>query len=313
VITATPPAGISAARLERFAVLVIEGPDRAGFLQSQLTQDVGLLESAGTAHAGWTSAKGRLLACGQMIVVGDAIWWPLPADILDNIAGRLDMFRLRANVKIVKSAIPAAGLFGVAERDAITVADDSAPLGDRPTILADGSCVARVIGDPDRAWLLGPAAESADLARHGDDDWTAASIRAGLPFIVTDTQELFVPQMLNLDRIGAISFTKRCYVGQEIIARTQNLGRIKRRMYRLTGAVAGALPPAPGALVHGPDQATGRIVLSVNRDASTEMLAVLPIAAANGPWYDSEARSITLTGRPLPYDNGADTGRDVDG
>ncbi len=311
--TADPSVETSTVRLKRFGVLVIEGPDRAEFLQGQLTQDVGVLESAGTAHTGWASAKGRLLACGQMMVVGDAIWWPLPTNIIDPVARRLDMFKLRANVKIGKSAVPVAGLFGIAGRDAITVADISVPLTNRPVNLPDGSCVTRVAGDPDRAWLMGPAAESAGVDSDGDDDWTAASIRAGLPFIVADTQELFVPQMLNLDRIGAISFSKGCYVGQEIVARTQNLGRIKRRMYRLTTAVAEALPPMPGAIIYGPDQATGRIALSVACDAHTEMLAVLPIAAAAGPWYGNEARSIALTDRPLPYDFGGDNSEDIDG
>lgn len=306
---ATPSVEISTTRLARFGVLAIEGPDRAEFLQGQLTQDTDVLESAGTAHAGWASAKGRLLACGQMMAVGDAIWWPLPIDIIDPVARRLDMFKLRANVKIVKSAMPVAGLFDIAEQSTVNIANVSAPLGDRPVTLADGSCIVRVVGDPDRAWLLGPAAESAGISPDGDDDWTAASIRTGLPFIMADTQELFVPQMLNLDRIGAISFTKGCYVGQEIVARTQNLGRIKRRMYRLTTGVADAIP-LPGETLYGPGQTTGKVALSVGRNAHAEILAVLPIADADGAWHCDETRSVELTRCPLPYK--VDPGNDGD-
>ncbi len=80
---------IRIARLDSFGVLTISGADRIEFLQGQLTQDVTVLDTAGTALAGWASAKGRLLAAGQLIAAGDEIWWPLPADIIESVAKRL--------------------------------------------------------------------------------------------------------------------------------------------------------------------------------------------------------------------------------
>jgi len=290
---------IGAARLDDFRVLVIGGPDRVEFLQGQLTQDVTLLETAGTALAGWASAKGRLLAAGQLIAAGDEIWWPLPADIVDGVAKRLQMFVLRADVKIVISAMPVTGLFDVDGSDQLKIAGQTAPVGNRPSPLADGSLIVRVIGDSNRAWLIGPAAETTGCSPAGESAWVLQSIRTGLPFIVANTQELFVPQMVNLDWIGAISFDKGCYVGQEIVARTQNLGRIKRRMYRFTADETTEL--TPGAGIYGPDNTTGKVVLSSEKGAPGELLAVVPIGTATGPWFADAARSIKLASQPLPY------------
>ena len=290
---------IRATRLDTFCMLIISGPDRADFLQGQLTQDILKLETAGTALAGWASAKGRLLAVGQLIATDDEIWWPLPADIIDGIEKRMKMFVLRARVKIVQSTMPVSGILGIHELDRLQIAGATVPLEDQPSRLVDGSIVVRVIGDPDRAWLIGPAAEAGEFEIAPESRWVLQSIRTGLPYIVADTQEQFVPQMLNLDRIGAISFDKGCYVGQEIVARTQNLGRIKRRMYRFTTSNTTQLPPS--VVIYGPDNATGKVVLSSENEKPGELLAVVPIDAATGPWFADELKSVKLTNQPLPY------------
>jgi folate-binding protein YgfZ len=209
------------------------------------------------------------------------------------------MFVLRSDVKIVISTMSIGGLFGVAGLDQLQIADKAAPLGSRPGRLADGSLVVRVIGDPDRAWLIGPTAETTGFGPAGESAWMLQSIRTGQPFIVADTQELFVPQMLNLDLIGAISFDKGCYVGQEIVARTQNLGRIKRRMYRF--ATDNTAKLSPGAGIYGPENTTGKVVLSSENETPGELLAVVPIDAASGPWFADEERNHELIGQPLPY------------
>lgn len=303
---------IRAAPLDAFRVLVVAGADRVAFLQGQLTQDIETLADSGTALAGWASAKGRLLAVGQLIAVGAEIWWPLPLDVIDRVAKRLQMFILRAKVDIAISTMPVSGLLGIDGLEQLTVAEQNVQIGSRPCPLAGNGVVVRVVGDPDRAWLIGPAAEAARIAvaagTADESTWVRQSIRTGQPFIVADTQEMFVPQMLNLDRIGAINFDKGCYVGQEIVARTQNLGRIKRRMYRFTADEPTGL--RPGAGIHGADNVTGKIVLCGEFDAAhadetaipAELLAVIPIDAAEGIWFADETRNIKLTRQPLPYE-----------
>ncbi|MDP6675350.1 MAG: folate-binding protein [Gammaproteobacteria bacterium] len=290
---------IKATRLEGFQVLVISGSDHVEFLQGQLTQDLATLKTSGTSLAGWASAKGRLLAAGQLIAAGDEIWWPLPADIIKGVAKRLQMFVLRADVKIVISTTPISGLFGLDGQDQLRIAGESVQIGTGPTRLADHSLVVGVVGDPDRAWLIGPTAETTRFKPADESTWILQSIRTGLPFIVATTQELFIPQMLNLDLIGAISFDKGCYVGQEIVARTQNLGRIKRRMYRFTTDQATNLPP--GAGLYGPGNATGKVVIFSEQGTRGELLAVLPIEDASGAWFADQARNIKLNNQPLPY------------
>jgi len=291
---------IKITRLDGFRVLVIGGPDRVEFLQGQLTQDVTTLEAAGTALAGWATAKGRMLAVGQLIAAGDQIWWPLPTDIIESVARRLQMFVLRAQVKIVQSEMPVAGIFDIGALDGLDIAGENVSLDDRPQQLEDGSLVVRVTGDPDRAWLLGPAVALTEFEPADKSDWTLRSIRSGVPFIVAATQEQFVPQMLNLDRLGAISFEKGCYVGQEIVARTQNLGRIKRRMYGFSTEAASTFDP--GATIYGPDDSTGKIVLSAHNENATEMIAVVSINHAQDGWYADQERTLNLTPAPLPYD-----------
>ncbi|HJP39135.1 MAG TPA: hypothetical protein QF499_08395 [Gammaproteobacteria bacterium] len=295
----TPGENVDVARLNGFQLLVISGADHVEFLQGQLTQDLAILKTSGTAHAGWASAKGRLLAAGQLIAAGDEIWWPLPADIIADVAKRLQMFVLRADVKIVISTTPISGLFGLAGKDQLRISQKTKQIGNKPILLTEQSLVVRVDGDPDRAWLIGPAGQTTGYEPTDESAWTLQSIRSGLPFIVAATQELFVPQMLNLDLIDAISFDKGCYVGQEIVARTQNLGRIKRRMYRFSTDQATHLPP--GADLYGPGNATGKVAISSEQETGGELLAVLPIEAAGRPWFADPALTVELHRQPLPY------------
>lgn len=286
--------------LDHYRVLAFSGRDRAEFLQGQLTQDIASLETARTALAGWTSAKGRLLAAGQLIATDNEILWPLPVDIIKTVARRLQMFVLRAHVKIVDSTLPVSGLIGVGSIERLQIANETITVDDGPTRFSDGSLFAPVIGDPTRAWLIGPAAETTGLDHVAESLWTLRSIRSGIPFIVAETQELFVPQMVNLDRIGAISFDKGCYVGQEIVARTQNLGRIKRRMYRYSADEVTTL--RSGSAIYGPENATGKIVLASEEKGRGEFLAVVPIDTENGPWFADQPCSIELRSLPLPYE-----------
>ncbi len=127
--------------------------------------------------------------------------------------------------------------------------------------------------DPPTLALLG-----ATLAADGGaaSDWTLALVRAGVGEVGAATSEEWIPQMLNLDLTGAISFQKGCYTGQEIVARTQHLGRIKRRMFRLR---AQAGPPAAKAALLAGGQKAGEAVLSAPAPGGCELLAVVNLDA----------------------------------
>jgi len=136
-------------------------------------------------------------------------------------------------------------------------------------------------------------------ARLGSDtaaNWPLALVRAGLPEVDATTSGEWIPQMLNLDLVGGISFRKGCYTGQEIVARTQHLGRIKRRMRRL--ATSGA-PPAPGTALAIAGSKVGEVVLAACDGAVTELLAVLALDSTAGPLLLPDGRECLRL--PLPY------------
>jgi hypothetical protein len=294
-----------AVRLDGYRVLSISGDDRLDFLQGQLTQDVMRIDANHSMLAGWATAKGRLLAVGQLIAMPDALLWPLPASIIDGVQRRLGMFLLRANAAIVVTDHSVLGLCGLDAEAEVAIGPLKIP-AEPGAMVYDGDLIAtRLIGDPTRALVLGPADAVRELTSDDrftgadENDWRLQDVRAGLPTVVAETSEAFVPQMLNLDLLNGISFTKGCYVGQEIVARTQNLGRIKRRMY----AFRQDRPPAvaPGATIYGPDNATGKVVMSARDGEALELSAVLPIDQSNAAWFADEARTSQLTALSPPY------------
>ena len=266
--------GLRVANLADYRALAITGTDRVEFLQGQFTQDVAGMSPGDAALTGWASAKGRLLAVGQLIATAEGFLWPLPGDVIDGVQHRLGMFRLRSQVDIDISDLRVFGL---------SIPESG---GNRASL---GGIVSPLIGDAGRAFLLAdhePDSIDQSLERN---DWSLLDVRAGLPTVVAATSEAFVPQMLNLDLLGGISFTKGCYVGQEIVARTQNLGRIKRRMFRFGGERVADLQP--GATIYGPDNATGKVVMAATGDDTLEATAVVAIDQATGEWFADQSRN----------------------
>lgn len=262
-------------------LVTVAGPERVRFLQSQLTQDVALATTTTTCLAGWADPKGRLLWAGHLGLLpdGDADCFGLfvPAGIAEAVAARLRLYVLRAKVTVTLDDATVAG---------IATGTDAAP----------GCSDLRLAGDPGRALRVGPAGSRPDA---GDAAaWELADIRAGLPTVEAATSGEFVPQMVNLDLLGGISFTKGCYPGQEIVARTRYLGRVKRRMLRF--AVA-APPPAAGATIHGPRGPAGQVVRAAPGPGGAELLAVVVLDDLAGPLcLDAEGRQ-PLERQPLPY------------
>jgi folate-binding protein YgfZ len=256
------------ADLSHNALIGVTGDDAVAFLHGQFTNDV---ESLAVGHAqwnGWCSPKGRLLATFLLLHTREQFLLLLPAEIAPAIAKRLKMYVLRSKVKIVDESELYTRIGIAGEHAAASVASHwgSAP-AKMASVEKDGAvCVA--LGDerfialvPAKAapavWDLMSSAE----ARAGAEEWEWTSIRAGIPTIVAATQEAFVPQMANFDLVGGVSFTKGCYPGQEIVARTQYRGGLKRRM--ALAHLADGDRPAPGQNVYSTsfgDQSAGTIV-----------------------------------------------------
>ncbi len=271
-----PAAELAAARdhavlvdLSHNALLAVTGDDATAFLHGQLTNDVQSLPQGAAQWSGWCSPKGRLLATFLLLRRADGYLAMLPADIAAAFAKRLGMFVLRSKVKIADATELYARIGIVGERAASLLV--AGHWGSTPAPLSsaekDGAiCVAL---DAARFLALVPANAapafrdlfSGDWLRAGPDEWDWAMIQAGVPVVVAATQEAFVPQMANFDLVGGVSFKKGCYPGQEIVARTQYRGGLKRRM--ALAHFGGAERPKPGDSVFSAqfgDQAAGAIV-----------------------------------------------------
>jgi hypothetical protein len=255
------------AKLSRYGVLGVTGEDARAFLHAQLTNDIASLPADRAALAGWCSAKGRLLASFLVVPTEEGFLLQLARDLVPAIAKRLSMFVLRSKVKVTDETSRYAqfGLWGALP--GLQVSD--APLA---VMRKDG--VVAVRHDESRLLVLSPDASAVDS--HGTEvpeaRWTLEEIRAGRPLIMAATQDQFVPQMVNYEKLGAVNFQKGCYPGQEIVARAQYRGQVKRRM-QLLRAPAGAAP-LPGQEYEG-----GTVVDAAAATEGTEMLVVLPVAA----------------------------------
>lgn len=212
------------------------GEDAHVFLHNLLTNDVENLPADGVRFAGLCTAKGRLLATFHLWHDGPDLLLAISADIRPAILKKLSMFILRSKVKLADPGRVLIGLAGIGARaivDAVADRVRAIPIGGNRYLLALTPAAAIELW-PQLAARATPAGVAA---------WRWLEIAAGQPRVVAATQEAFVPQMVNMElpAVGGVSFTKGCYPGQEIVARTQYLGKIKRRMYR--ARIDQALPP----------------------------------------------------------------------
>jgi hypothetical protein len=245
------------ARLTRYGLLSVAGPDAREFLHAQLTNDIAGLPSGRAALAGWCSAKGRLLASFLVIPWREGFLLQLARDLVPSVGKRLSMFVLRSKVKITDES-ERWQQFGVWGE----------PVAGEAFAVAMTESALRVKFGEARALLL--ASEAPQGREVEESRWTLEEIRAGRPLITSATQELFVPQMVNLHTLGGVDFKKGCYPGQEVVARTQYRGQLKRHMVHAQ-APAGA-PLRPGAEFSG-----GTVVDIAPAGNGCELLAVVPI------------------------------------
>ena len=249
-------------------LLRVSGMDAEAFLQGQLTNDVRELDGNRSQLTAYCTPQGRMLASLLAWRDGDGYLLQLPRELCDGIRTRLQRYVLRARVKLVddtasKSLIGMGGpgstglireLFGKAPPESmakVTV--------DNTTIIGLGLDLFELVIDASLAMSLWDR-----LAQHarpaGTPAWQWRLICAPIPVITLATQEQFVPQMANLEQLGAVNFTKGCYPGQEIVARSQYRGEVKRRLFRWH--VEGEAP-APGQPIYSaeaPAQAVGIVV-----------------------------------------------------
>lgn len=274
--------------LDDLAALAIRGSDATGFLQGQLSQDLDLLAGRGAMFAGLHNPQGRCLAVLRLFHLGaDQILLVLPAETAPAVSVHLRRHVLRAKVKI-EDANSSWRCYGLAGPDAEAAAET------RVHLPLDDSGFRQLILAPRNEPL--PQAQPASRS-----EWQLQDIEAGMPEVFSATAGEFVAQMLNLDAIGAISFEKGCYTGQEIIARAHFRGQVKRRMQLFHTEMTDLLEP--GAHINLKDGRRAQVVqAALTSEGDQEFLAVttLPETTAFAT-ADGAGPLIDALQMPLPY------------
>jgi folate-binding protein YgfZ len=305
------------ARLPSFSTLAAAGPDSHGFLQGQLTNDVNGADGSHHQRTGYCSPKGRLLTTMIQWKTGEHAWTHLlPAESVDRIGKRLKMYVLRSKVTVLPAdqGLVALGLWGdpgealshlspiETEGLAFRISDfitESEAKGTESTssvwLLVDRPCPTLGV----RGWLVGPpeqiataVASLSDLPELPESAWIFSEIQSGKAWVWEATQDLFVPQMVNFELIRGVSFTKGCYPGQEVVARSQYLGKLKRRTFRMN------LSKEQSALVGGPvTPMVGMDVWSENavNEPCGRVVAAAPAFSVEGVQTEDTALLIELT------------------
>lgn len=297
------------APLSDFALIRARGEDALTFLQGQLSSDLREVDASHSQYSSFSNAKGRLQGNFLIWSYQNDYYLMLPADIAPSIHKRLSMFVLRSKVKLelVTQEWKLTGLAGEQAKASLIDLAGALPAQQHAVCETAFGCVVAL---PSGAYLLAAKADSADsvietLAQDakliGSEAWSLLDIRAGRPWITLPTYEQFVAQMTNLELIGAVSFKKGCFPGQEIVARTQYLGKLKKRLFHVR------LPQEAksGDELFSPamrDQAIGMVV-NVCRmgNGHAEALAVVQINCWESGVHYSSLEGPLLERLELPY------------
>ncbi len=280
---------------EIYKLIRVTGSDAGEFLQGQLTQDMERVAQTGSLPAAWCNPKGRVVSVLRILMIDGGYGLVLPASVADSVCERLAVYRFRADVSLDVEGSDWTCL--VINKDADLDRLDKLDL--RPAQQMNAcrighGLIAINVGDEEACVeLMGYASdlEKAEMSESVQaDDLRAAKIRAGVPEITEHYSEKFTPHMLNLDLLGAISFEKGCYTGQEVVARTQNLGRSKRRLMRYRSDATLAI----GDSLSNEDRHVGEVVNVVGND----LLAVTPVDVHDRTLL---ANGVEVTPITMPY------------
>lgn len=299
------------ADLSHTGLIAFQGDDTTQFLQGQLTNDARHLTQHQAQYSGLCSPKGRLLGNFLLWQQADSTYLQLAAELQPALQKRLSMFILRSKVS-PRDAREEWLRVGIAGRQAAEVVNALAGniVLEQDMRIAEAGRMSVIRLAPERYQIIAPMADKdkllAQITQHADaidaDQWQWLEIQAGIPTILLATQEQFIPQMVNFDLTNSVNFQKGCYTGQEIVARTQYLGKLKRRMYLVhCDAVM-----SPGDEIYSPDMEGQAMGMVVNAQAAPgggwDALAVMQISSvATQLLHLKSLDGALLSLQDLPY------------
>lgn len=295
--------------LSHYGLIRARGEEAESFLQNQFCNDVRLVTATQSQLNAYCNPKGRVLAFFRLFKRDDEFYLRLPREMLEPTLKRLRMYVMMSKVTLEDCSddLIHIAYAGPQAEQKLQEILGTAPTESNTVSQQDGLSIVRVVDSKPRFEIYGQPeslktlweklAEDATLVGYGS--WELLDIHAGIPEVLPETLEAFVPQMINLQAINALSFKKGCYPGQEIVARMHYLGKLKRRMYR--AHVETDTPPLPGEALYAEDSSSGQGVGKVVRAQShpnggVDLLAVIEINSA-------EERGIHLKNADGPLMN----------
>lgn len=305
------------APVSALGLIAVRGDDAATFLHGQLTNDVTHLAPGEARLAGYCSPKGRLQATMLMWRDAESVYLQLPRALQPAFQKRLSMFVLRAKARLTDATAEPAhavvlGLGGAAAQAAVRAHVGTLPAAPNAVVQgAHGTLIrlADAFGAARYLWLMSRDAAarvlpalSDTLVLGGDDAWQLAAIHAGIAQVTPATLDAFVPQMINWELVGGVNFKKGCYPGQEIVARSQYLGKLKRRTTLATIDDPAAAAGADVFAVNDPDQPCGTIVNAApNGAGGVDALVEMKLAALDQEVHLGSTAGPVLKFHAMPY------------
>ncbi len=278
------------ADLSHHGLIAVHGEEAKNFLQGQLTNNVMNVSESTSQLSALCTPKGRVLADFRVFQKHDTLYLSLPLEMVEDVIKRLRMYVLRAKVTLedVSNSFIGVGFSGPTADRELASLGFPVPAEVNEAAHTDTLSVLKIQGFYPRYLIYGDLETMQQLwtkldvhsAPVGCEPWQLLNIKVGVPVIVRQTSELFVPQMLNLQLLDAVSFKKGCYTGQEVVARMQYLGKLKKRMY-LASVDVNDRPP-PGTRLYAKEfsetQSCGTVVNSAQgAEGGYELLAVADI------------------------------------
>jgi folate-binding protein YgfZ len=298
------------ADLSHLSLLKLSGEDAVTFLQGQVTNDIKQLNGSNSQFAGYCNPKGRLIALFLAYAHEESLYLQLDGRLAEAIIKRLRMYVLRSKVMVedVSALMVRLGIAGKHAEQALSAIFPELPTAAHTLASSENGVLIRLPGAMPRYELIVETARAekiweqlkSELKPVGKYAWEWLEIQAGIPDIQPGAQEEFVPQMVNLDALGGISYKKGCYTGQEIVARTHYLGKVKRRTQ--LAHLSGETEPKPGddVVIEGVDGAVGKIVRSAPSPAGGyDVLAELRLESLQEGKLSCNGSPLVLS--HLPY------------
>ncbi|MBI3772698.1 MAG: folate-binding protein YgfZ [Gammaproteobacteria bacterium] len=302
------------ADLSHIGLIKAEGPEAQTFLHNQLTNDLKALTEHQSQLSAYCNPKGRILTLFRVFMHSGCYYLAMPRDLLEATLKRLRMFILRSQVTLSDASDEMAsfGVSGPMVEFLLQAQLGTVPAKVDAAIHTGTVTLLRVPGPYPRFEIHGAVENvipvwqmlAAGARPVGAAAWQWLDIQAGLPMVLLQTVEAFVPQMVNLQAVNGLNFQKGCYPGQEIVARMQYLGTLKRRMFKLTAATETLPLPGDSIFVHdgASERKAGEIVAAQPAPAGgIDALAVIEIEASKLPLFLQPESKTPLQLQELPY------------